>query len=594
MFAKIPQKVLDPSLRASEIADEKNRYAWDYSWPPGTATPVALKKSDEWSLKYILRVTGLNLQIIANQDKLSRQVVEGVLDHAALIESFKAVRSFAGMVEKFFAAGTSFAEHASKIRPDDMDDYADYFQLIETPAVTKHLAERPEDEDVIFAWQRIAGANPMMVRQIARLPDHFPVTETHFARAGAAAGADAPTDTLAASLAEGRALLADYALLDGAGGGVNLGRQKYVTAPLALFVMDPPGASTRRLRPIAIQVTQKPSAQSPVLTPADGWRWRMAKMAVQAADGSTHEAYYHLGQTHLAVGVMMASMFNTLHKTHPVRLLLVPHCQFTLAINNSAKNSLIAREGIVDRVVGLDIDSTAAAVTQSVMEYLLPEMSPAKQLAGRGLLDTSALPEIPYRDDSLPVWGAIRDFVGEYVALYFADDAEVQSDAELRAWFVEMGSQEGGRMNGLRHPSGIEELAEWVATIIFTATVQHAVVNFGQFAFMADPRVMPGALWAPAVTADTPDTREALAAMLPPWDAAILTADTVYQLSSVRENKLGGYTPLDFRDKAARKIVRKFQRALVAIEAESVERDADRLLTFPFARPSLVPNSVHI
>ena len=46
-------------------------------------------------------------------------------------------------------------------------------------------------------------------------------------------------------------------------------------------------------------------------------------------------------------------------------------------------------------------------------------------------LDASRLPEFPFRDDTLLLWDAIRDFVGAYLARYYA------SDEDRAAWVDE-------------------------------------------------------------------------------------------------------------------------------------------------------------
>lgn len=587
----IPQRASHPDRRAAEIADPDRQYAWEYSWPPGVATPTELKKHDHFSLPYIARVAELNVEIIDNHERMDEKVSEQLLNHDELRRELREKFREIGpkeLVEAFFGAGETFARYASREQPRDPAEYDEFYQLIAAPPVVEHRRRRPDDDDLLFAWQRIAGANPMVAEQVSRLPDHFGVTEEIFARAR-------PGDSLAAALAEGRALLADYRMLAGAEPGVNQGRQKYLTAPLALFVMDPENCpGVRRLRPVAIQVDQEPGPLAPLYTPADRWHWEMAKTMVQVADGCTHEAVYHLAQTHLVVGITLVSSYNTLSKHHPIAVLLAPHGEFTLAINDSAKHSLIARDGIVDHVLAPSIDATVGAVKAGVDGFILPEASPRRQLERRGLTDTSALPEIPYRDDALPVWDAIEDFVGSYVALYYESDAEVAEDPELRAWFGQMGDPNGGRLNGIRAPKTMAELSEWVAAIIFTATAQHAVVNFGQCPFMSSPLTMPGAAWSQPPNLHTPNTREAWAAMLPPWDAALLTADTVFQLSSVRENILGHYPLTHFMHPAARELASQFKKQLAEIEKETLRRDALRFLTFPFLIPSQIPNSIHI
>ena len=76
----------------------------------------------------------------------------------------------------------------------------------------------------------------------------------------------------------------------------------------------------------------------------------------------------------------------------------------------------------------------------------------------------------------------------------------------------------------------------------------------------------PGAAWSQPPNIHTPNTREAWAAMLPPWDAALLTADTVFQLSSVRENILGHYPLTHFLHPPARELAAQFKKQLAEIE----------------------------
>jgi arachidonate 15-lipoxygenase len=591
LFPIIPQKSNDPDVRSQRISHATQRYEWDYSWPPETATPKELHKDDSYNLKYIARALVLNRDLVENH-----QAVESRLEHETGFDHKKHLRDLTALFQGgehkltdilFNSAEVYYEDASPKTRVAREEDFYQYFQKIDAPPIVKRLKRDPTEDDRLFAWQRVAGANPMMIQCVTELPPKFPVIEAHFQRAGIA------NDSLAAALAEGRALICDYTLLDGVPSGYTRGLQKWVGAPIALFVADKSDPK-RRLRPVAIQIYQRPSEEDPIFTPADGWKWKMAKNAVRVADGNMHEGYHHLGQTHLMIGVCLVSLYNTLSEDHPLRVLMKPHGEFTLAINESAKNSLIARDGIVDKVTGSTIDVTAGLVGKAVTDFEIPKGAPPMELDARRLMDRGALPEMPYRDDALLIWGAIHDYVRAYCGVYYGSDDEVGGDYEVKAWFDEMSSPTGGRLNGLRHPNTIAELAQWVATIVFYATAQHAVVNFGQCPFMGPVPNMPGAAFAPPVNSKTANTERAYLDMLPPRDIATLTSDTVYQLSSIRENILGHYSALHFRDPKARGVVKAFRNRLADIEHEIAERDAQRLLTFPFLLPSLIPNSIHI
>ena len=129
----------------------------------------------------------------------------------------------------------------------------------------------------------------MMIRRITALPVNFPVTTAQYARA-------IPGDTLDRALAEGRVYLADYALLDGAQDGSFPAAPKFLSAPLALFAVEPVG---KAFMPVAIQCGQLPGPTTPVFTPTDGTAWLMAKSVLEVADGNYHQAITHLGRTHL-------------------------------------------------------------------------------------------------------------------------------------------------------------------------------------------------------------------------------------------------------------------------------------------------------
>lgn len=591
LLPTIPQNSSDPDTRAQRIAEATRQYEWDYSWPPETPTAKELKKGDSYSVKYIARAAMLNRDLVHNH-----QAFDLVLNPGSSFDHKKHMREMTELFKGgdvkltdilFNSAEVYFSQGAPRTRVESEELFYEYFQKIEAPPIVERLKRDSSEDDRLFAWQRVAGANPMMIQCVTELPSKFPVTEAHFQRAGIA------NDSLAAALAEGRALICDYVLLDGAPSGYTRGVQKWVGAPIALFVADKSDPN-RRLRPVAIQVYQRPSDEDPIFTPADGWKWKMAKNAVRVADGNMHEGYHHLGQTHLMIGVCLIALNNTLSGEHPLCVLMKPHSEFTMAINDSAKHSLIARDGIVDKVTASTIDVTAGLVRKAVADFQIPNGAPPLELDARGLMDKGALPEMPYRDDALVIWGAIHDYVRAYCRVYYASDDEVGGDHEVKAWFDEMSSPTGGRLSGLRQPQTIEELAQWVATIIFYATAQHAVVNFGQCPFMAPVPNMPGAAFAPPVNAQTPDTEQAYLDMLPPWDIAMLTSDTVYQLSSIRENILGNYSPVHFKDPKARDVVKRFRARLADLELEIAERDAQRLLTFPFLLPSLIPNSIHI
>ena len=110
------------------------------------------------------------------------------------------------------------------------------------------------------------------------------------------------------------------------------------------------------------------------------------------------------------------------------------------------------------------------------------------------------LPHYPYRDQARMLWDTIHTWVDAYLRLYYEDDAGVQADPELQAWAGEIVARDGGRVKGFGQNGKIETLAyltDAATLLIFTASVQHAAVNFPQFQIMSFAPKVPLAVYAP-------------------------------------------------------------------------------------------------
>ena len=265
----------------------------------------------------------------------------------------------------------------------------------------------------------------------------------------------------------------------------------------------------------------------------------------------------------------------------------------TLAINHSAKTSLIAPGGTVDQCFAPTIEAFAGVVKKALDTHPIAQASPLHDLETRGLMNADVL-EHPYRDDAQLVWGAIDAFVGEYLAGCYPDDASVSADVELAAFVRELGASEGGRLVDVPAPVTRAQLQALIASFVWTAGPGHSSVNFAQFPFMGFVANMTGASFAPIPTPETPDEEAELTKMLPPLRIAMEGVTMVYFLSNMRPTKLGHYPPFHFRDHASRAAMHRFQKALKSVEATIDERDPARLMTYPFLKPSLVLQSISI
>jgi arachidonate 15-lipoxygenase len=462
-----------------------------------------------------------------------------------------------------------------------LNDYAELFRSFGVPPISKNFAD-----DQAFAAMRVAGPNPVMLQRLKKLDERLPVTVQMFQAA-------VPQDSLDAALAEGRLYLADYSLLDGAVMGTFPNGQKYLYAPLALFVITKAG---QQLLPVAIQCQQKPGTDNPIFTPRDGYNWLIAKTIVETADGNVHEASTHLGRTHLTMEAFVISSYRQLAENHPLALLLWPHFEGTLAINKASWQHLIAEKGGVDKLFGGTIQTSRGVAVHGVqstrvMNDLLP-----LTFAQRGVDDCEAFPNYPYRDDALLYWEAIHEWVSTYLKLYYRDDSEVQRDNELQAWVRELASDRGGRIKGLPNDGVIRQLSELieVATfVIYTCSVQHAAVNFPQYDCMSYVPNMPLAGYRPAPKTTSGATEADFIAMLPTMDMAELQMELGYLLGTVHYTELGQYPHNQFDDQRVTAPLQQFQNRLAEVGTTITDRNQSRR-PYETLAPKGIPQSINV
>jgi arachidonate 15-lipoxygenase len=471
--------------------------------------------------------------------------------------------------------------HATSLK-----DYENLFPVISLPAIAKTY-----QEDEVFAYMRVAGYNPVTIERVTTLSDRFPVTDEHYQ---AVMGTD---DSLAAAGIEGRLYLADYKILDGAIDGTFPQEQKYLYAPLALFALPKGSDPTRLLRPVAIQCGQTPGPDYPIVTPNSGkYAWLFAKTIVQIADANIHEAVTHLARTHLLIGVFAIATARQLPLTHPLRILLRPHFDSTLAINDAAQRILIAPGGGVDRLLSSSIDNSRVLAVLGLQSYSFNSAILPNQFQQRGVDDPNLLPIYPYRDDALLIWNAIHQWVWDYLNLYYTTDEDIQKDRALQAWAAEIPAYDGGRIPDFGEDGGIKTLnylIDATTLIIFTASAQHAAVNFPQKDLMGYAAAIPLAGYLPASTLKREVTEQDYLNLLPPLDQAQRQYNLLSLLGSVYYNKLGEYEQGYFTDEKVKPLLQAFQSHLQQVENTIKQRNLHRP-PYEYLLPSKIPQSINI
>ncbi|MEJ6485415.1 lipoxygenase family protein [Nostoc punctiforme UO1] len=473
------------------------------------------------------------------------------------------------------------------------EDYNSLFVDIPLPQISQRF-----QEDLIFAYMRVAGPNPLMLQQLSKQEKPLPITHEKYQQI---IKKFEFSDSLEAALQEGRLYQADYSLLKNmAQGSFPNNVKKYPCAPLVLFAVPPVNSSSRSLIPVAIQC-QHPSVSEnlPVFTPLDGDNWMVAKTIVNMADSNYHELVSHLGRTHLFVEPFVLGTKRKLPAHHKLRILLEPHFEGTILINYGAHKSLIATGGQVDKLLASTIEDDLVLAVEGAKSYLhnFNDVMFPKTLTSHGVGDSAQLPDHPYRDDGRLIWDAIHTWVGAYLSIYYTSDQQLLEDKDLQNWAQELVSDQGGRLRNFGEDASgaiktLNYLIDAVSSVIFTASAQHAAVNFPQSELMSYAPAFPLALYSPAPTSS--EEQGNFMSMLPSVDRAQTQIEVLGLLGSVYYTKLGQYNKGHFKDENVRSYLGQFQNQLRDIEVEISKKNFSRLTPYKFLLPSKIPQSINI
>jgi len=563
----LPQKDASPDRRTDYLTQNREDYEFDYNYLSGLALLKRVPKEESFSIRYL---------------------AERALATAKLPGNMLAAKA-----RSFFDPF------------DDMEDYADLFTLLPKPNVVNTY-----QNDSVFSEQRLSGVNPLVICRIKpgeAMPDNF---KGNLAEIQECFGESL---ILTEELAEGNLYYTDYtAVLKEVNGGTFEKGKKHLPKPFALFCWSGKGYGDRgELVPIAIQL-----AEASVYTPFDNHMdWFLAKTCVQIADANHHEMSSHLGRTHFVMEPIAIVTARQLAENHPLSLLLRPHFRYMLANNNLGRSQLINQGGPVDELLAGTLKESMQLVRNACLSWRIDEFSLPAELANRGMDDVEATPHYPYRDDGLLVWHAIQKYVTAYLDIYYQSEQDLTGDTELQAWAAQMGDENGGRVQGF--PSSfttLEPLVEVLTTILFTCGPLHSAVNFSQYEYMAFVPNMPLAAYQPTPQkGDNKDfsgnqkeeqspTELRRLQFLPPPKRAADQLEIIYTLSAYRYDQLGYYDEedfadpdvIDYADPDAQAVLVTFRQNLSVIEAKIDSHNRNRIVPYPYLKPSKIINSISI
>ncbi|RYR42528.1 hypothetical protein Ahy_A08g038996 [Arachis hypogaea] len=277
--------------------------------------------------------------------------------------------------------------------------------------------------DEEFAREMIAGVNPCMIRSLQEFPPKSNLDPTIY-------GDQNSKITAEVLDLEGCSLEEDY-----------------------------PFSET--LKPVAVELSlphpdgDESGATSKVILPAkDGVEstiWLLAKAYVIVNDSCYHQ--------------LMSHWQNLINSDGIIERTFLPS-KFSLEMSSAVYKNWV----FTDQALPADLIKRGMAVEDSSSPY------------GIRLV----IEDYPYAVDGLEIWFAIKEWVQDYVSLYYPTDNDLKIDPELQNWWkeaVEVGHGDLKDKPWWPKMQTVEELVESCTTIIWTTSALHAAVNFGQYPY---------------------------------------------------------------------------------------------------------------
>jgi len=301
---------------------------------------------------------------------------------------------------------------------------------------------------------------------------------------------------------------------------------KYIPASVCVFKYK-----DGKLAPVAILLDQSVPKEQHLVVVNDGTespQWRYAKLAVRVADWNVHELGSHLTLTHYVSEISAVLTHHCLPEAHPVFQLLMPHSFRTLPINSNAR-AVLNPTIVANRLTAFSLPQIDSFTATCLKQWSFQGHYPLHDLKARGVEDLP--PSIyVYATTATETWKLTRAYVDQVLAAVVQleggnDKALLEKDVYLQDWIKQMQTHMPGFPAKI---DSIDELADALTMIIFTASHQHAAVNYFQKKYMffvpSSPGYLNQPLVADAAALDKVDEKVLLANLPEPQYAAVQSA----------------------------------------------------------------------
>ncbi|OQR89159.1 hypothetical protein THRCLA_09892 [Thraustotheca clavata] len=298
--------------------------------------------------------------------------------------------------------------------------------------------------------------------------------------------------------------------------------------------------------------------------------WEYAKLCFRGSLITKVTAVDHLLGIHIAVAnSLVTSSREKLPPTHPLRRLIKPFTFRSVIINYSASYALFWPKGMLHRAFALSLDGMQQTWDFGLANFKYETFPEHK---ARQNIDTTTL---PYHEDGMDFWNIVRNFVGDYLDLYYKSDESVTQDVAVRAFWEYLKTTLP--KNTVR-PLTLTNLKDFVAHAIFLVSSMHN--HLGTIAeYVPDPAFCPSA-WVEGELAGRPGTSVR---------AALIMAATGFAQPSIKED----FSHIMLDDKA-KAVCKKFTAEVNAFSAVVIDRNTRRTQAYQSFNPDTMEMAVSI
>ncbi len=205
-----------------------------------------------------------------------------------------------------------------------------------------------------------------------------------------------------------------------------------------------------------------------MVTPTDT-RWPLAER-VALCSLSTHTTVWRHGMQYHVGGVApFATATHALPPAHPLRRLLAPHIVDTLSTNHHTHLTL-RRGGFDVTGFSFDYDTILRYYDDGAKFFDIRRLDPAEDCRRR---EVSADLAYPYRRQADRYFDMFVDYVGQYLRLYYPDEASVAQDGHLQVWFETLNRQVIRGITGYAPGLTLPSLTRLCALFLYSVSVEH-------------------------------------------------------------------------------------------------------------------------